>query len=270
MVDKDIIVLNHYLYTLKFIISYKLNKLNKNLLFGIRPLIEAIEAGKEVDKIFIQHDLNHALINELKQLLKKRNLIYQHVPVEKLNRLTNKNHQGAVGFLSEITYFKVEDIVPGIFEKGEVPLLLILDRITDVRNFGAITRVAECAGVHAVVIPSRGSAQINGDAIKASAGAISRIPICREDNIKWVIQFLKDSGIQLIACTEKAKETVYAANLTVPLAFIMGSEEDGVSGEYLKLSDLKLKIPMMGDISSLNVSVATGIMLFEAIRQRMG
>jgi len=247
---------------------YTSDQLNKNLLFGIRPVMEAVQAGKEIEKIYIQQDISHALINELKQLLKKRNLIYQHVPVEKLNRLTQKNHQGAVCFLSEITYHRTEDIVPAIFEKGEVPLLVILDRITDVRNFGAIARVAECAGVHAIIIPLRGAAQVNGDAMKAAAGALNRIPVCREENLKWVMQFLKDSGIEVVACTEKTDDGIYEADLRGPVAFIMGSEEDGVSGEYMKRADRKLKIPMMGEIASLNVSVATGIVLYETLRQR--
>lgn len=242
--------------------------MNKNMLFGIRPVLEAIEAGKEIDKIMIQQDIHNALINELKQAIKKQNLIYQHVPVEKLNRLTAKNHQGAICFLSEIVYYKIEDIVQGIFERGEVPLVVILDRITDVRNFGAIARVAECAGVHALIIPSRGSAQINGDAMKAAAGALNRIPVCREENIKLVMQYLSESGIEIIACNEKSNLLLYETDFTGPLAIIMGSEEDGVSAEYLKRADKKVKIPMMGEISSLNVSVATGIVLFEVVRQR--
>lgn len=230
--------------------------------------MEAIAAGKEVEKVMLQQDLQHPLMNELKQLLRQKGMTYQHVPVEKLNRLTAKNHQGAACFLSVITYYRLEDIVPAIFEKGETPLLLILDRITDVRNFGAIARAAECAGVHALVIPARGAAQVNGEAMKAAAGALNRIPVCREENIKLVIQFLKDSGIEVIACSEKARETIYSSNLTGPAAFIMGSEENGVSEEYLRRADKKIKIPMMGEIASLNVSVAAGIVLFEAIRQR--
>ena len=230
--------------------------------------MEAIESGKEMEKIFIQHDLHHTLLNELKQLLKKKGLHYQHVPVEKLNRMTAKNHQGVMAYVSEIAYYSLEQIVPVIYEKGEVPLLVILDRITDVRNFGAIARVAECAGAHALVVPSRGGAPVSGDAMKASAGALNRIPVCREDNLKWVMEFLKESGIAVVACTEKTTNSLYDADLTAPLALMMGSEEDGVSPEYLKRAGSKLKIPMMGSIASLNVSVAAGIFLFEAVRQR--
>ncbi len=239
-----------------------------SLTYGIRPVIEAIQSGKEIERIFIQQGLNNSLINELKILLKKNNIVYQAVPVEKLNRLTRNNHQGVVCFISEVNYYKIEDVVPQIFEEGKIPLLLILDRITDVRNFGAIARAAECAGVDAVVIPSKGAAQVNADAIKTSAGALHRIKVCRENNLKEVIEFLKQSGIQVVACTEKTESIIYAADFSIPVAIIMGSEEDGISGEYLKRCDAKVKIPMSGKISSLNVSVAAGIVLFEVMRQR--
>ena len=212
--------------------------------------------------------MNNPSINELKSLLKKSNTIYQAVPVEKLNRLTKNNHQGVVCFISEVTYYKIEDIVPQIFEDGKSPLLLILDRITDVRNFGAIARSAECAGADAIIIPSKGAAQINSDAIKTSAGALHGIKVCRENNLKDVIEYLKESGISVIACTEKTDDSIYTADFSLPVAIIMGSEEDGISGEYLKRCDKKVKIPMAGKISSLNVSVATGIILFEVLRQR--
>jgi 23S rRNA (guanosine2251-2'-O)-methyltransferase len=201
-------------------------------------------------------------------LLKKNNIPYQYVPVEKLNRLTSKNHQGVVGYLSTVTYHKIQQILPTLFEEGKTPLLLILDRITDVRNFGAIARTAACSGVHAIIIPSKGAAQINADAIKTSAGALHTIPVCRENNLKDVIAFLRESGLQVISCTEKTKDVYYSHDYTLPVAIIMGSEEDGISSEYLKASDAHAMIPLMGDIGSLNVSVATGIILYEAVRQR--
>lgn len=240
-----------------------------NLTYGTRAVIEAIQSGKELDKIFIQENLNNPLLSELKTLLKKNNIIYQLVPVEKLNRLTRQNHQGVVCFISTISYYKIEEVIPLIFEEANVPLILILDRITDVRNFGAIARSAECAGVHAIVIPSRGAAQINADAIKTSAGALHRIKVCRENNLKEAIEYIKQSGIQIIACTEKTSDLLYDADFNAPCAIIMGSEEDGISAEYLKRADFKVKIPMAGKIASLNVSVATGIILYEAIRQRI-
>lgn len=242
---------------------------DEELLFGIRPLIEAIKAGKEIDKAFIQNGLGGELIAELKNLIKKNNIVYQYVPVEKLNRLTRGNHQGIVGFVSPVSSYSVEQLVPKLFEEGKSPLLLILDRITDVRNFGAIARTAECVGAHAMVIPSRGAAQINADAVKASAGALYKIPVCKEQNLKDTIEYLKESGVQIVACTEKTDRLYWDVDLSVPVALIIGSEEDGISPEYLKRADHKVKIPLMGEIASLNVSVATGIVLYEAIRQRI-
>ena len=241
-----------------------------NLIFGIRPVIEALKAGREFEKIFIQDKLHGQQVPELKKLIREANTPFQYVPVEKLNRLTRKNHQGVAGFISLIPYQQISDVIQNVFEKGEIPLILVLDRITDVRNFGAITRSAECAGAHAVVISEKGSAAINADAIKASAGALNNIPICKERNLKEVIFYLKNSGLKIISCSEKGDKLFYQPKLTDPLAIIMGSEEDGVSEEYLKRSDEVVKIPMFGNIESLNVSVAAGIILFETIRQRNG
>jgi len=244
-------------------------KENDSMIFGLRPVIEALKSGKEIDRLFVQTGLKNELSGELMGLLKKNNIPYQYVPVEKLDRLTSKNHQGVVGYISAIGYHKIADLLPGIFETGKMPLLLILDRITDVRNFGAIARTAECSGVDAIIIPSRGAAQINADAIKTSTGALHKIPVCREDNLKDVIAFLRESGLMIIACTEKTTDNYYEQDYTLPVAIMMGSEEDGISPEYLKLSDAYAKIPLMGDIGSLNVSVATGVILYEAVRQRL-
>lgn len=239
------------------------------LIFGLRPVIEAIRAGKEMDRLFIQNGLKNELFGELMGLLKKHNIPYQYVPVEKLNRLTMKNHQGVVGYVSSITYHKIHDLLPGLFEEGKTPLLLILDRITDVRNFGAIARTAECSGVHAIIIPSKGAAQINADAIKTSAGALHKIPVCREDDLKEVIDFLRESGLLVIGCTEKTDTLYYEPEYDLPAAIVLGSEEDGISPEYLKRCDARAKIPLMGTIGSLNVSVACGVILYEAVRQRI-
>lgn len=244
-------------------------KENDSLIFGLRPVIEAIHAGKEVERLFVQSGLKNELATELMSLLKKNNVPFQYVPIEKLNRLTSKNHQGVVGYISSVVYQKIQDVLPLIFESGKTPLLLILDRITDVRNFGAIARTAECSGVHAIIIPSRGAAQINADAMKTSTGALHTIPVCRENSLKETIHFLRESGLQVIACTEKTKDMYYQHDYTLPVAIIMGSEEDGVSPEYLKLVDEQAKIPLLGQISSLNVSVATGVVLYEAVRQRL-
>jgi 23S rRNA (guanosine2251-2'-O)-methyltransferase len=240
----------------------------KNFIFGIRAIIEAVEAGKTIDKLFIQKGLHNDLFAELWKLVRLRRINYKHVPLEKINRLTRKNHQGVFAFISPVDFHNIEDIVPALYEKGKNPLILVLDRITDVRNFGAIARTAECAGVDAILIPEQNAAAINADAIKTSAGALHKITICRTWNLKLALQFLKDSGIQLIACTEKTQDNMYKPNYTPPTAIIMGSEEDGVSPEFLKLCDGKAKIPMNGKIASLNVSVATGVILYEALRQR--
>lgn len=239
------------------------------LIFGTRAVIEALHAGKDVDKILVQKGLSNELYNQLRQALKGQTVPIQFVPPEKLKRITDKNHQGVIAYLTEITYYQVEEELATVFEKGETPLVLILDRITDVRNFGAIARGAECAGVHFIVIPSRGAAQINGDAIKTSAGALHRLKVCREDNLKHTLEFLKESGLQIISCHEKTEQLIYAADFTKPTAIIMGSEENGISNEYVKRSDMQVKIPMAGSIASLNVSVATGIVLFEAVKQRL-
>lgn len=239
------------------------------LIFGIRPVIEAIRSGKEIEKIFFQQGTGSALMAELNDEIKKYKIPFQFVPAEKLNHLMkSKNHQGVVAQLSPVTYRDIEDIIPTIFEKGETPLVIILDRITDVRNFGAISRSAECAGVHALIIPSKGSAQINSDAIKTSAGALYQIPVCRSENLKQTCDFLKKSGLRIVACTEKTDKSIYETDLTVPTAIIMGSEEDGISEECLKMSDAKAMIPLFGKIESLNVSVSAGVTLYEVVRQR--
>jgi 23S rRNA (guanosine2251-2'-O)-methyltransferase len=242
---------------------------NSNFIFGIRPVIEAIKAGKEIDKILIQNNLHSEAFRELNTLIKDLQLPSQYVPIEKLNRLTQKNHQGIICFIAPVEYHRIENIIPSVYEAGKVPFILILDKITDVRNIGAIIRSAECAGVQAIIIPSKGSAQLNADAIKASAGALHKVPICRTESLKETIEYLKNSGLQIISCTEKATKYFYSIKYIQPSAIIMGSEESGISSEYIKLSDHHVKIPMLGEIESLNVSVATGIILFEAVKQRL-
>ena len=245
-----------------------MNKEEKNFIFGIRPIIEAIEAGKTIDKLFIQKGLHNDLFAELWKLVRLRRINYKHVPIEKINRLTRKNHQGVFAFISPIDLHKIEDIIPQIYEQGKNPLILVLDGITDVRNFGAIARTAECAGVDTILIPEQATAAINADAVKTSAGALHKIPICRTWNLKLSLEFLKDSGLQLVSCTEKTDKDIYSPDFTNPTAIIIGSEENGISPEYLKMSDYKAKIPMSGNIASLNVSVATSVIVYEALRQR--
>ena len=239
------------------------------LIFGTRAVIEAIEAGKAIEKILLQKGLSNELYHQLRQALHGQTIPFQFVPPEKMKRLTDKNHQGVIAYLTEITYYDTENLLDLVYASGKTPLLLILDRVTDVRNFGAIARGAECAGVDFIIIPSRGAAQINGDAIKTSAGALHRIKVCREDNLKDTIAFLKSGGVQIVACHEKTEALIYHADFTKPTAIIMGSEENGISPEYVKRSDVQVKIPMVGHTASLNVSVAAGIVLFEAVKQRL-
>lgn len=243
-------------------------KQTDNLIYGIRPAIESIKAGKEFDKLFIQKGLHGGQIAELFGLLKEHEIPFQHVPIEKLNRLTRKNHQGIVGFISAIAFQPIEEVVQMIFEKGENPLILILDGVTDVRNFGAIARTAEAAGVHGILFPTQGSAQINADAMKTSAGALNNIPVCRTKNLSLSIDYLKNCGLQLVAATEKSDTLLYGTSFLAPTAIIMGSEEDGVSPAYLKKCDHQVRIPMTGQTASLNVSVAAALMVYEVIRQR--
>lgn len=242
---------------------------NNEMIFGIRAIIESIKSGKEIDKLLVQKNLSNELITELLDICKEYNVPVSKVPVEKLNRVTRKNHQGAIAYISAIQYASLDNVISSAYEKGESPLLLILDRVTDVRNFGAIARTAECAGVHGILIPDKGSAAINSDAMKTSAGALNFIPVCREHNLKTTIRFLKDSGLQIVACTEKTENTIHNAILSEPCAIILGSEEDGISPEYLKLADQKVAIPMSGNIQSLNVSVSAGVIIYEALRQRL-
>ncbi len=240
-----------------------------NIIYGFQPVIEAIKSGKVIDRLFVQKNLHPHKDQIVRQITKLHEIPLQYVPKEKLNRLTMHNHQGLVAFISAIEYTDIEVLLPGVFEKGKTPFILILDSITDVRNFGAIARTAECAGVDAILIASKGAAQVNEVAVKTSAGALNRIPVCRNHNLKDAITFLKQSGLKILAATEKADTLYYVTDYKMPLAIILGSEERGVSGEYLKLCDETIKIPLNGEIESLNVSVATGIVLFEAVKQRM-
>ena len=240
----------------------------ENLIYGIHPVLEAMQAGKEIEKILLSRELRSPQVREINDLADQLEIIIQKVPNEKLDRITKSNHQGIIAFVSMVEYQPLEDILMRTFESGKQPLFVILDRVTDVRNLGAIARSAECAGANAIIVPSRGSAQINADAIKTSAGALNLIPIHRTANLKNALRYLRDSGVKLVAVTEHTSEPYTKSDLTDPLALILGSEEDGISPEYLKLCDERISIPLLGQIESLNVSVATGIILFEALRQR--
>lgn len=225
-------------------------------------------AGRDLEKVLIQRGKGSDLLKNLLGVLSSMEVSVQQVPVEKLNRLTGKNHQGVIAFLSEISYADITTLLPSIYEKGEDPLILLLDGVSDVRNFGAIARSAECAGVHAIVVPASGSAAINADAVKTSAGALHRIPVCRHRDLLKVMKFLKESGLGLYAATEKAEESIYEIDMSGPAGLIMGSEDTGISARLLKIADAWVSIPMKGTIASLNVSVASGVILFEMLRQR--
>ncbi|MBT8272532.1 MAG: 23S rRNA (guanosine(2251)-2'-O)-methyltransferase RlmB [Bacteroidia bacterium] len=238
-------------------------------IFGIRAVMEAINAGETIDKVFLQRGLRGELFNELEFLLRKSSISSSYVPIEKLNRLTSKNHQGVVAVISPIEYHNIDDLVLQVIESGQTPLFLLLDQISDVRNFGAIIRTAECTGVDGIIIQKKGGAPINGDTIKTSAGAVFNVPICKVDHIKDAIFHLQSSGIKLIAATEKTNKNLYEISFKEPCAIVMGSEGRGINPSVLKLCDEQVKLPMFGDIGSLNVSVACGAFLYEAVRQRL-
>lgn len=240
----------------------------KDMIFGIRAVIEAIQAGSEIDKILVRRDMTSELSRELFTALNGLEVPVQKVPLEKLNRITLKNHQGVIAFISPVTYQHIEDIIPSIYEEGRMPFIVVLDAVTDVRNFGAIARTCECAGVDAIVVPLKGCAALNGDAVKTSAGALLKIPVCREHNIVDALKFIVSSGIKVVAATEKASQNYTETSMTEPLAIVMGAEDEGVSPEILRMCDNMVKIPMLGTIDSLNVSVAAGVLIYEAVRQR--
>lgn len=238
------------------------------MIFGVRAVIEAIQAGKEIDKILVKKDIQSDLSKELFAAIKGLDVFVQRVPVERINKITTKNHQGVVAFISAVTYQKTEALVPTLFEEGKVPFFVMLDGVTDVRNFGAIARTCECAGVDAIIIPSRNSVSVNADAMKTSAGALHTLPVCRETSLTAAIKYLKDSGFKVVAATEKGDYDYTKGTYTDPVCIIMGAEDTGVSYDHLALCDEWVKIPILGKIESLNVSVAAGILVYEAVKQR--
>jgi 23S rRNA (guanosine2251-2'-O)-methyltransferase len=238
------------------------------MVYGTRAVMEAARSGRQMEKVFLQAGVNNDLMKELVHTLKEKEVPFSWVPSEKLNRLTTRNHQGAVGFLSAIQYASLQRIIDHAYGEGRAPFLLLLDRITDVRNFGAVARTCECAGVDAIVLEEKGNAPVTGDAVKTSAGALHHLPVCRVKSMRQTLQELRDNGIQVVACTEKAGQEIYGVDLAGPTALLLGSEEDGISEPLLKGADVLVKIPMQGKIASLNVSVAAGIAMYEAVRQK--
>lgn len=242
---------------------------NENYIFGMHPVMEAIKANKEIDKVFIQSDLRGPHVTELRKLLKTHKVSSQNLPLGRMNHLYKKNHQGVVAFLSPIDYQPYQEVISNAFESGKMPLVLILDRVSDVGNFGAICRTAECTGVDCIIIPVKGSAQINGEAVKRSSGALLNVNISKERDLAAVAEDLKSMGLQVVGCTEKTEDLIYSADYKMPTAIVMGSEEDGINSQLMKTLDAKVKIPMMGNTESLNVSVSAGVIIYEAIRQRI-
>lgn len=240
----------------------------KDMIFGIRAVIEAVQAGKDIEKVLMRRDMTSELTRELFTVLNGIEVPVQKVPIEKLNKITMKNHQGVIAFISPVTYQRIEDIIPIIYEEGRLPFIVVLDGITDVRNFGAIARTCECAGVDAIVVPLKGGAALNGDAVKTSAGALLSIPVCREANLGNAIKFLSNSGLRIVAASEKSEKNYTKMSAAEPIAIVMGAEDFGVSPDHLRLCDEMLSIPMLGAIDSLNVSVAAGVLIYEVVRQR--
>jgi 23S rRNA (guanosine2251-2'-O)-methyltransferase len=243
-------------------------KSKSGIIFGIHPVNEAIRSGKPIDKVLLKLGFKSETLPGLFPAMKDQNIPFQYVPLEKLNRLTGGNHQGIIALVSELEYTELDKLVPMLFDQGKLPVLVLLDSITDVRNLGALARSAECAGIDALIVPSKGSAQINADAIKTSAGALNNIPVCRVNSLEEAAKYLRDSGFQLVAATEKAEDFIYTADFNKPIALMLGAEDTGIDPKLLKLADVLVKIPMYGAIQSLNVSAAASVLFFEIVRQR--
>ena len=237
-------------------------------IFGIRAIIEAIESGKSIDKVLVRKDLNGELAHELFGKIKEYGVLMQRVPQERLNRITMKNHQGAIAMVSPIIYHKLDNLLPSLYEDGKNPFIVVLDGLTDTRNFGAIGRTCDCAGVNGIVIPERNSVSVTPDAVKTSAGGLFYVPVCRERDLLAAVRFLKSSGIKVIGASEKGASDYTQLDFTVPVAIVMGSEDAGISQEVLRQCDEIAAIPMNGNIGSLNVSVAAGVVMYEVVRQR--
>lgn len=243
--------------------------MNEDYIFGIRAVMEAITAGKDIDRVYIRKDLSGELASELFDLIRTHRIVTQRVPVERINRITRKNHQGVVARMSAVTYDSLDRLIPELYEAGVLPFVVVLDGVTDVRNFGAIARTCECAGADAIVIPVHDSVSVSADAVKTSAGALHHLPVCRESSVLSAVKQLKDSGYQIVAVTEKADINYTRADYTTPVALVLGAEDKGISPEVLRIADTFVSIPMFGKIGSLNVSVAAGVTIYEVVRQRL-
>jgi 23S rRNA (guanosine2251-2'-O)-methyltransferase len=242
---------------------------NTQFIYGIHAVLEAIDAGKDIDKIFLSKTLNDETAREISDRARMLRVPVQRVPVQKIDRITRRNHQGVLAMMAAVTYYRVEDLVPQLFDEGENPFIVVLDGVTDVRNFGAVARTCECAGVSAIVIPDRESVSVNADAVKTSAGALNYLPVCREHNLVNAVKLLRDSGFKIVGTSDKQQLPYTQADYTGPVAIVLGAEDKGISPEIMKLCDTQVLIPEFGHINSLNVSVAGGIMIYEVVRQRL-
>ena len=238
-------------------------------IYGIHAVLEAFDAGKDIDKIFLSKTLNDETAKEISERARSLRVPVQRVPVQKIDRITRRNHQGVLAMMAAVTYYRVEDLVPQMFDEGENPFVVVLDGVTDVRNFGAVARTCECAGVSAIVIPDRESVSVNADAVKTSAGALNYLPVCREHNLVSAVKLLRDSGFKIVGTSDKQQLPYTQADYTGPVAIVLGAEDKGISPEIMKLCDTQVLIPEFGHINSLNVSVAGGIMIYEVVRQRL-
>ena len=238
-------------------------------IYGVHAVLEAFEAGKDIDKILLSKTLNDETAKEISEKARALRVPVQRVPVQKIDRITRKNHQGVLAMMAAVTYYQVEDLVPQLFDEGENPFIVVLDGVTDVRNFGAVARTCECAGVSAIVIPDRESVSVNADAVKTSAGALNYLPVCREHNLVKAVRLLRDSGFKIVGTSDKSQMPYTKGNYTGPVAIVLGAEDKGISPEIMKLCDTQVLIPEFGHINSLNVSVAGGIMIYEVVRQRL-
>ena len=242
---------------------------SSDYIFGLRAVTEAVNAGKDIDRVLLRKGLTGQQAQDLIKLLKENGILVRTVPAEKLDKITRKNHQGVIAILSAVTYHELGNVVPALYEEGALPFIVVLDGITDVRNFGAIARTCECAGVDAIVIPDHGSVSVGGDAVKTSAGALLTLPVCREHSILHAVRYLKNSGFKVVAVSEKADINYTMASYTEPTALVMGAEDIGINPDVIRECDTFVSIPMFGNIESLNVSVAAGVLIYEVVRQRL-
>jgi 23S rRNA (guanosine2251-2'-O)-methyltransferase len=240
---------------------------HQQMIFGLHPVMEAIDAGREISRVLLRKGLDGDMYRELLLLMRNFGIPSQTVPVEKLNRVTRKNHQGVIAFVSPVEYTRIENLIPSLFENGVNPFIIVCDGVTDTRNIGAIARSAECAGAHAILLPVKGSALISADAVKTSAGALNHIAVCRTENMRNTVTFLKNSGLKIIAASESSHDIYCQTDLSGPAALLLGAEDTGISPENLKMADVIVKIPVKGQISSLNVSAAAAVLMYEMVKQ---